>query len=167
MSPSLSDEDYTGLLEFRDSVRRFLHWSEQLALASGVTPAQHQLLLAIRGHPSGPPTIGEVAGHLLLRHHSVVGLVDRAEQAGLVERRAGGHPAVAEPLEAETAYPGAVTTTNEALKQSLFEEIVPHIQEPDLSVPARKGPWWSSPRTVGGLQSPLHCRLPAAVPAEA
>jgi len=87
MSPSLSAEDYTGLLEFRDSVRRFLHWSEQLALASGVTPAQHQLLLAIRGHPSGPPTIGEVAGHLLLRHHSVVGLVDRAEQAGLVERR--------------------------------------------------------------------------------
>src|SRR2546421_4940614 len=89
MSPSLSDEDYTGLLEFRDAVRRFLHWSEQLALASGVTPAQHQLLLAIRGHVSGSPTIGEVAGHLLLRHHSVVGLVDRAEQAGLLERRAG------------------------------------------------------------------------------
>src|SRR5205807_9650964 len=61
--------------------------SEQLALASGVTPAQHQLLLAIRGHASGPPTIGEVAGHLLLRHHSVVGLVDRAEHAGLLERR--------------------------------------------------------------------------------
>ncbi|HMC52493.1 MAG TPA: MarR family winged helix-turn-helix transcriptional regulator [Acidimicrobiales bacterium] len=88
MFPSLSDSDYAGLLEFRDALRRFLHWSEQLALASGITPAQHQLLLAIRGHPTGPPTIGEVARHLLLRHHSVVGLVDRAEGVGLVERRA-------------------------------------------------------------------------------
>src|SRR5207248_11734441 len=47
------------------------------------------LLLAIRGHadPRGP-TISEVAEHLLLRHHSAVGLIDRAEAAGLVHRRA-------------------------------------------------------------------------------
>ena len=46
----------------------------------GLTPAQHQLLLAIRGHPGPPvgPTVGEVADYLLLRHHSAVGLVDRA-----------------------------------------------------------------------------------------
>ena len=87
MSAPLSDGDYAGLLEFRDAVRRFFHWSEQLAFAHGVTPAQHQLLLAVRGHRAGSPTIGEVASHLLLRHHSVVGLVDRAEEAGLVERR--------------------------------------------------------------------------------
>ena len=54
---------------------------------SELTPAQHQLLLAIRGH-DGDPTISEVAAHLLLRHHSAVELVDRAERAGLVERRA-------------------------------------------------------------------------------
>lgn len=49
---------------------------------------QHQLLLAIRGHPDPRgPTIGDVAEHLLLRHHSAVGLVDRAETAGLVHRR--------------------------------------------------------------------------------
>ena len=53
----------------------------------GLTAVQHQLLLAIRGHddPRGP-AIGEVADYLLLRHHSVVGLVDRAELAGLVVR---------------------------------------------------------------------------------
>jgi DNA-binding MarR family transcriptional regulator len=81
-----SDQDYERLLAFRDRLRRFVHWSEQQAFDAGITPAQYQLLLAIRGHPDGPPTIGDVAEHLLLRHHSVVGLVDRAAQAGLVER---------------------------------------------------------------------------------
>ena len=88
MSRVLSDADYQGLLAFRDQLRRFLHWSEQQAHAHGVTPAQYQLLLAIRGHPTGAPTIGDVAGHLLLHHNSVVGLVDRAVAADLVERRA-------------------------------------------------------------------------------
>jgi DNA-binding MarR family transcriptional regulator len=84
-SPGLTDADYGELLRFRDALRRFLHWSEQQARAAGLTPAQHQLLLAVRGHP-GDPTIGEVAEHLLLRHHSVVELVDRAERAGLLHR---------------------------------------------------------------------------------
>jgi DNA-binding MarR family transcriptional regulator len=55
--------------------------------AAWLTPAQHQLLLAIRGHSdSRGPTVGDVADSLLLRHHSAVGLVDRAAAAGLVER---------------------------------------------------------------------------------
>jgi DNA-binding MarR family transcriptional regulator len=64
-----------------------MHWSEHQAANAGLTPAQHQLLLAIRGHPDPRgPTIGEVADYLLLRHHSAVGLVDRADCAGLVVR---------------------------------------------------------------------------------
>jgi DNA-binding MarR family transcriptional regulator len=44
-------------------------------------------MLAVRGHDGHQgPTIGDVAGYLLLRHHSAVGLVDRAVKAGLVER---------------------------------------------------------------------------------
>ena len=82
----LSDEDYVELLRFRDALRRFLHWSEAEATAAGLTPAQHQLLLAVRGH-GGRPTIGDVAEHLILRHHSAVELVDRAERAGLLHRR--------------------------------------------------------------------------------
>jgi DNA-binding MarR family transcriptional regulator len=83
----LSDSDYQRLLGFRDGLRRFLRFSEDQAAAVGLTPAQHQLLLAIRGHQSEDgPTVGDVAEHLLLRHHSVVGLVDRAEAAGLVRR---------------------------------------------------------------------------------
>lgn len=81
----LDDAEYRRLLGFRDGLRRFLRWSEEQAKAAGLTPAQHQLLLAVRGH-DGRPTIGDLADHLLLRHHSVVELVDRAERAGLVRR---------------------------------------------------------------------------------
>ncbi len=81
----LRDEDFRRLLAFRDGLRRFQHWSEEQAKAVGLTGAQHQLLLAIRGHGS-PPSIREVAEHLLLRHHSAVELVDRAVGAGLLER---------------------------------------------------------------------------------
>jgi DNA-binding MarR family transcriptional regulator len=84
---SLPESAYARLLALRTGLRHFERWSEQQARAAGLTPAQHQLLLAVRGHsdPRGP-TIGEVADYLLLQHHSVVGLVDRAEEAGLVAR---------------------------------------------------------------------------------
>lgn len=82
---ALDDDDFARLLAFRDGLRRFLHWSDEQARAVGLTGAQHQLLLAVRGHGSAP-SISDVADHLLSRHHSVVGLVDRAEAAGLIER---------------------------------------------------------------------------------
>jgi len=86
--PRMTDKDYATLLGFRTELRRFLHWSEEQARASGLTPAQHQLMLAVKGHPDpAGPTIGDVAEYLALRHHSAVELADRAEQAGLVERR--------------------------------------------------------------------------------
>ena len=83
----LPDADNEDLLTLRTGLRRFLRWSEQQAEAAGLTPAQHQLLLAIRGHGDRRgPTVGEAADYLLLRHHSAVGLVDRAVAAGLVKR---------------------------------------------------------------------------------
>jgi DNA-binding MarR family transcriptional regulator len=94
MSRPLDDADFQRLLEFRVELRRFLSWSEEKAKQFGLTPAQHQLLLAVRGYPapqgaaSQGPAIGDVARALLLRHHSAVELVDRAVTAGLVERAA-------------------------------------------------------------------------------
>jgi len=83
----LTDDEYRRLLEFRTGLRRFLRWSETEASTVGVTPAHHQLMLAVRGHDDARgPTVGDLAQHLLLRHHSTVGLVDRAAAAGLVER---------------------------------------------------------------------------------
>jgi DNA-binding MarR family transcriptional regulator len=83
---ALSDADYRTLALFRRALRQFLRFSEDQARAAGLTPSQHQLLLAVRGAPSSPPTIGEVADALQLRHHSTVELVDRAQAAGLLER---------------------------------------------------------------------------------
>ena len=87
----LEDEQYRELLRFRVALRRFLRWSDAQAVAAGLTAQQHQLLLAIRGHEgTAAPTIGEVAESLLLKHHSVVELVDRTEQAGFVKRIVDG-----------------------------------------------------------------------------
>ena len=86
MAP-LTQQDFERLLEFRVTLRRFQRWSEDQAKAAGLTHVQHQLLVAIKGHPGDlPPTVGDVAGYLLLRPHSAVELVDRAEAAGLVGR---------------------------------------------------------------------------------
>lgn len=85
--PPPSREDFEHLLAFRLSLRRFQHWSETQARTAGLTHVQHQLLVAVKGHPGDvPPAIGDLAGYLLLRHHSAVELVDRAEAAGLVRR---------------------------------------------------------------------------------
>jgi DNA-binding MarR family transcriptional regulator len=82
-----SGEDYRRLLTFRTGLRRFLAWSEEQARGAGLTPKQHQLMLAIRGHddPRGP-TIKEAADYLLLRHNSAVELVNRAQAGGFVRR---------------------------------------------------------------------------------
>jgi DNA-binding MarR family transcriptional regulator len=83
----LDQSDFERLLALRTGLRRFLRWSEEAARAAGLTPAKHQLLLAVRGHPDpAGPRIGEIAEYLVLRHHSAVGLVDRAVTDGLVER---------------------------------------------------------------------------------
>ena len=81
----LTDAEYSVLGRFRIALRIFLRFSEDAAREAGVTPNQHQLLLAIRASDV-PPSIGEMAYALQLRHHSTVELVDRAVEAGLVAR---------------------------------------------------------------------------------
>jgi DNA-binding MarR family transcriptional regulator len=83
----LDQADFEHLLKLRTGLRRFLRWSEEQARTAGLTATKHQLLLAIQGHPDpAGPTIGDLADHLVLRHHSAVGLVDRAVTDGLVRR---------------------------------------------------------------------------------
>lgn len=88
MAQPLDDAQYAALLSFRTGLRRFERWSDRRAAEAGLTAAQHQLLLTVRGHgdPRGP-SVGDVAGALLVRHHSAVELIDRAARSGLVERR--------------------------------------------------------------------------------
>ncbi len=76
-----------ALAEFRFTLRQFLHFSEEAATRVGLTPQQHQLLLQIAGAPRGTVTaVAYLAERLALRHHSVVELGNRCEEAGLILR---------------------------------------------------------------------------------
>src|SRR5580698_10725780 len=75
------------LAEFRSALRGFLHFSEEAATRVGLTPQQHQMMLQIAGASHGTlTTIAYLAERLALRHHSVVELSGRCEEAGLVIR---------------------------------------------------------------------------------
>jgi DNA-binding MarR family transcriptional regulator len=72
---------------FRYSLRKFLRFSEKAARQFGVTPQQHQLMLGVAGYTGrGTASISELAEFLQERHHSVVELIERAVQNGLVYR---------------------------------------------------------------------------------
>src|SRR6185312_11586516 len=74
---------------FRYALRKFLYFSEQAADHVGITPQQHQALLAIKGFPGRDRvTMSELAERLQLRHHSTVGLIDRLVKLKLVRRAA-------------------------------------------------------------------------------
>src|SRR4051794_11474495 len=86
---AITDRDYVALAAFRLALRRFSAFSEAEATAAGLTPRQHQALLAIRGASAGAGGvgIGDLAAHLLIRHNSAVELVNRLAEADLVRRQ--------------------------------------------------------------------------------
>lgn len=84
---TLNKADYELLAEFRYTLRKFLGFSEAVALEHGVTPQQYQVLLAIQGFPGREwVTVGELAEQMQVAHHSAVGIVDRMETLRLVRR---------------------------------------------------------------------------------
>jgi DNA-binding MarR family transcriptional regulator len=84
---TFSKADYETLAEFRYALRHYLRFSKNAVETAGLTLQQHQALLFIIGFPGREQvTIGELAERLQIRHHSAVGLVDRLEQQGWVER---------------------------------------------------------------------------------
>lgn len=83
----LSDVDYTRLADFRHALRRFLEFSENAASAEGLTPQQHQALLAIRGNPAAACNVGYLAERLRIRPNTAAELAQRLEAGGLITRR--------------------------------------------------------------------------------
>jgi DNA-binding MarR family transcriptional regulator len=76
-----------NLAEFRYELRQFLQFSEGCAAEAGLHPQQHQLLLQLAGAPDGAETTVSYASERLgLRHHTVVELSKRCEEAGLIHR---------------------------------------------------------------------------------
>ena len=83
--PSLGKRQHEALSEFRDQLRRFLHFNEAAARSEGLTPLQYLLLPHIRGFPGRDwATVGELAEPLQLHYHSVMALNSRGEKVALV-----------------------------------------------------------------------------------
>lgn len=91
MNPAVSaapDPLLRTLADFRYELRRFVHFSESAALAAGLHPQQHQLLLQVAGAPENAAvTIAYAADRLGLRHNSTVELVNRSAREGLLKRK--------------------------------------------------------------------------------
>jgi DNA-binding MarR family transcriptional regulator len=87
MAVAAAQSDIRNLARFRYAIHRFLRFSDAAAREADLTPQHHQLLLGIAGFTGkGRATIGDLADFLQVRHHSVVGLVNRAQALGLVRR---------------------------------------------------------------------------------
>ncbi|HEV2213816.1 MAG TPA: S9 family peptidase [Terracidiphilus sp.] len=103
-----------------------------------------------------PPPIARKQ-HTESRHHGVT-LID--EYAWLRDKE---NPEVTVYLEAENAYAEAETAALAPLRETLYQEMLSHIQQTDVSVPFRDGAWWYYTRTEEGRQYGIHCRKPAAL----
>jgi len=86
-SEMLTKSEFEALARFRFGIRRYLRFSDDIVRELGLTPQHYQLLLTLKGFPGRDwASITELADRLRLRHHSVVGLVNRASGRGLVVR---------------------------------------------------------------------------------
>jgi oligopeptidase B len=70
------------------------------------------------------------------------------------------NPEVTAYLEAENAYAEAVMKPLDGLREKLYEEMLSHVKQTDISIPFRDGLWWYTTRTEEGLQYAIHCRKP-------
>jgi DNA-binding MarR family transcriptional regulator len=142
---TLEQPDFEHLLALRSGLRRFLRWSEEQSRAAGLTPAQHQLMLAVRGHPHPEgPTIGDIADYLVLRHHSAVGLIDRAARDGLVKRTRDGN--------SKNVVRVTLTRDGMAKLDALAEA---HLQELAHLAPTMRALWRTVERTGDGSSPAL------------
>jgi DNA-binding MarR family transcriptional regulator len=146
----LEQSDFEHLLELRTGLRRFLRWSEEQAKAAGLTAAKHQLLLAVKGHPDpAGPTVGDIADYLVLRHHSAVGLIDRAAEEGLVKRSRDSA--------SKSVVRVTLTPAGEAKLDALAEA---HLEEISHLSPTMRALWRALEHADGGEPHPARRRRP-------
>ncbi|MGA3333974.1 MAG: S9 family peptidase [Terracidiphilus sp.] len=101
--------------------------------------------------PPAPPPIARKQ-HTETRLHGVV-LTD--DYAWLRDKE---NPDVTAYLEAENAYAEAEIAPLAGLREELYQEMLSHVKQTDVSVPYRDGAWWYYMRTEEGLQYAIYCR---------
>ena len=106
-------------------------------------------------HKPLPPPIAR-------KHHTQTSLHGAELTDDYAWLREKENPEVTAYLEAENAYAQAVMAPLEALRESLYNEMLSHIQQTDVSVPYPDGAWWYYSRTEEGKQYAIHCRTHGA-----
>src|SRR6266576_3714950 len=79
--------------------------------------------------------------------------------------REKSNPSVIAHLEAENAYGAAMMKPTEGLQEKLYNEILSHIKQTDVSGPYRWGDYFYYTRTKEGQQYPIYCRKQGSVDA--
>jgi len=87
MQRQIDQKQIKALAGFRNALRRFLAFSEEVTRREGMTSQQYQAMLAIKAWPQGAISIGELGVELLLKPNAAVQLVDRLVKIGLVTRQ--------------------------------------------------------------------------------
>jgi DNA-binding MarR family transcriptional regulator len=86
-SSTITKTEYELLAEFRYTLRLFMSFSESAAKKAGIRPQQYQALLAIKGFTGREQiTVSELSERLQIKHHSVVGLLNRLEAEKMITR---------------------------------------------------------------------------------
>jgi DNA-binding MarR family transcriptional regulator len=135
----LAKKSYEVLADFRHALRRFFAFSEQAAGNAGLSPQQYQALLALKG--AGAPErntygIGDIAAHLMIRHHTAVELVDRLEKNGFVRRnrdKADARRVCVEPTaKAERVMDGLAAAHLQELKgmRAVLKQLLHQVEQP-------------------------------------
>ena len=84
---NLETADYARLAAYRQALREFLRFSEEAAAQAGLSSQHYQAMLIVRACDDDESvTINDLAGKLLIKHNSAVGLVDRLVKRGLIRR---------------------------------------------------------------------------------
>jgi DNA-binding MarR family transcriptional regulator len=78
--------EYVEAAQLRAALRRFLRQSESITRRHGLSPRHYELLLMIKASPDGRSKVSELVELLQLTQSTVTELVQRAEEAGLLQR---------------------------------------------------------------------------------
>jgi len=130
-------------------IRRYLGSLMLMGLFSAISlPAQ-----------TTPPPVAPVIAHRETRHGTTV-----ADNYFWLREKS--NPEVIQYLEKENAYTVAMTKRQKPFEDALYNEILSHIKQTDLSVPVRRGDYFYYSRTEEGKQYPIQCRKKGSLDAK-
>jgi oligopeptidase B len=107
-------------------------------------------MAAFGAAPIKPP-VAPVIPHSEVRHGATV-------TDNYFWLRQKSNPQVMAYLNAENAYTEAMTASLKPFEDALYKEMLGHVKQTDLDVPARRGAWLYYTRTQDGKQYPIYCR---------